>query len=112
MSSIHAGAIYLPAFRLAVEGSKHRRSTASYDEDATSMAVEAARRAVSGDALARLLFTTTTPPYLEKNAASTIHAALGLPPSVGAYDAGGSLRAAVGALTSALASPERTLVVA
>jgi len=113
-SCVHAAAVYLPAFRLRVDGWGLPRVTASYDEDATSMAVEAARRALDGGDgdVDRIVFVTTSPAYLEKNAASTIHAALGLPASVGAYDAGGALRSTVGALVSALESPQRTLVVA
>jgi hydroxymethylglutaryl-CoA synthase len=110
---IYTGAVYLPAFRLEVEGARSRRAVASYDEDTTSMGVEAARRALAAVPTRpeRLLFTTTSPAYLEKNAASTIHAALGLPSGVAAYDAAGAHRSAVGALLSALEAGRPTLAI-
>jgi 3-hydroxy-3-methylglutaryl CoA synthase len=57
------------------------RAVASYDEDTTTMGVEAARLALDGlpAALAprTLLFATADPAYLDKTNASAIHAALG-----------------------------------
>ena len=43
-----------------------------------------------------------SPAYLDKTNATAIHAALGLPAGVGAYDMGGAVRSAVGALRAAL----------
>ena len=77
------------------------------------MAVAAARRLPApllGD-LAALYFATTTPAYLDKTNATAIHAALGLPAGVGAYDMGGAVRSATGLLVSALAATRSTLVV-
>jgi 3-hydroxy-3-methylglutaryl CoA synthase/uncharacterized OB-fold protein len=83
---------------------------ASYDEDATSMGVEAARAALrhtpagpsSGIPVPeRVLFATANPPYLDKTNAAVIHAALDLPASALAVDAGGAVRSGVGALLSA-----------
>ncbi len=56
------------------------RILASYDEDATTMAVEAARRALAGadSPPGAIFFATTTPPYLDKTNATAIHAALDL----------------------------------
>ena len=122
MSGILGYATYLPYYRLkrgaiaATLGgppAKGTRSVASYDEDSTSMAVAAARRLpapLPGD-LTALCFATTTPAYLDKTNATAIHAALGLPAGVGAYDMGGAVRSAVGVLVSALASSRSTLVV-
>jgi hydroxymethylglutaryl-CoA synthase len=95
-------------------GGKGTRSVAGYDEDATSMAVEAARPALR--ALAeevrpeRLLFATANPPYLDKTNANVIHAALRLDPSALAVDVLGSVRSGVGALVMAAESPVPTLV--
>jgi 3-hydroxy-3-methylglutaryl CoA synthase/uncharacterized OB-fold protein len=91
------------------------RAVASYDEDSTSMGVEAARaalRSAPGDVEpATVLFATTAPPYLDKTNATAVHAALGLDRHAGAYDMVGSVRSAVGALRAALTADEPTLVV-
>src|SRR5262249_25633606 len=64
------------------------------DEDAVSLAVEAARDAVRGGIEPdTLLFATLSPPYAEKLNAATIQAALDLPPQMIAADLGGSARA-------------------
>lgn len=87
---------YVPYFRLtraAIGGGKGERAVASYDEDAVSMAVEAARDAVRGGvAVDTLLFATTSPPYAEKLNAATIQAALDLPESIAAAELGNSSR--------------------
>ena len=91
------------------------RSVAAYDEDSTTMGVEAARNALAGlpAALAprRLLFATAGPAYLDKTNATAIHAALGLDPAVGAYDVAGAVRSGSGALRFAADATEPTLVV-
>jgi 3-hydroxy-3-methylglutaryl CoA synthase len=86
-------------------GGKGTRSVAGYDEDTTSMAVEAARRARwNGDFTpSSLHFATTAPAYADKTNATAIHAALQLPANVFASDHAGSARAAVGALRAAAA---------
>jgi hydroxymethylglutaryl-CoA synthase len=96
-------------------GGKGTRAVASYDEDATSMGVEAARvalRAAAGTpGPERVIFATANPPYLDKTNAAVIHAALDLPPSTLAVDAGGAVRSGVGALLFAAESPVPALVV-
>ena len=97
-------------------GGKGTRTVASYDEDTTSLGVEAARRALRALSAGAprptaLYFATSDPAYLEKSNASTIHAALGLDPSVVAYDFGGAVRSGLGALRAALERAEPTLVV-
>jgi len=80
------------------------RSVASYDEDTTTLGVEAARRALIGAGGVTpevVLFSTPDPAYLDKTNATAIAAALALPGSVGAYDLVGSSRSAVAALRSA-----------
>ncbi len=55
------------------------RSVASYDEDASTMGVEAARIALKGNLEQKSLwFSTTHPPILDKGSASTMSAVLGM----------------------------------
>ncbi|OBY29442.1 OB-fold domain-containing protein [Mycolicibacter kumamotonensis] len=92
-----------------------QRSVASYDEDTTSMGVEAGRLAlrdtVGVAAPERLYFATATPAYRDRTNANVIHAALGLDAPALAVDMAGSVRSGVGALVAALDSAEPTLVV-
>ena len=120
-SGIVAWGTYLPFWRLqrsaiggvlGAGGGKGTRTAASYDEDTTTMAVEAGRRALAaGQAGAAgadaasvqdLFFSTPDPGYLDKTNATVLHAALGLDRSCGAYDFGGSSRSAVATLLQAL----------
>jgi 3-hydroxy-3-methylglutaryl CoA synthase/uncharacterized OB-fold protein len=108
---IVAYAAYLPRHRLPHEqlaaqlgthGSAGHRILASYDEDSTTMAVEAARRVLNADAPpGAVFFATTTPPYLDKTNASAIHSALDLGHDGFAVDLAGSARSAIGALRAA-----------
>ena len=96
--------VYLPYWRLerrrigeafGTGGGRGTRAVASYDEDTTSMAVEAGRRALTVPDVpepAALYFSTPAPAYLDKTNATTVHAGLGLAPSAGAYDLCGSVR--------------------
>ncbi|HUO47538.1 MAG TPA: OB-fold domain-containing protein [Acidimicrobiales bacterium] len=116
MRGILGAAAYVPYRRLdraevnrflGTGGGKGTRAVASHDEDATTMGVEAARlalRAVPAAAPGALWFATASPPYLDKNNASAVHAALRLPGEVPAFDFGGALRSGVGALLAALGS--------
>lgn len=95
-------------------GGKGTRAVAAYDEDTTTMGVEAARlalKAAPAAAVDRLWFATSAPAYLDKTNATTVHAALRLDDDVLAMDAGGAVRSGVGALRSALESSGTTLVV-
>ena len=80
------------------------RAVASYDEDTTSMGVEASRSALRGVAVTpeAVYFATADPAYLDKTNATAIHAALDLPATAAAYDMLGSVRSAAGALCAAL----------
>lgn len=102
---------YLPYWRLdrsaitaalGAGGGRGHRSVAGYDEDTTSMGVEAARRAMraaGGQYVPYAVwFSTTVPAYLDKTNATAIHAALGLPSSAGAYDVLGGVRSGIGAM--------------
>ena len=75
------------AATLGSGGGKGTRSVATFDEDTTSLGVEAARIALraapGGDAaVATCRSATTEPAYLDKTNANAIHAALALPSSV------------------------------
>ncbi len=82
------------------------RSVASYDEDTTTMGVEAARFALrsagEGAEPDALWFATANPAYLEKTNATAIHAALRLDQLAPAIDTGGAVRSGVGSLRAAL----------
>lgn len=80
-------------------GGKGTRTVAGFDEDPTTMAVEAARRALKGGAdPALLLFGTSNPAYADKTNATAVHAALRLGSDVPAFDLGASTRSAAGGL--------------
>lgn len=125
MQGIIAAAGYVPHNRLdrariaevmGAGGGKGTRAVASYDEDTTTLAVEAGRLALRSapesarDAIDTLTLSTATPVYLDKTNATVAHAALRLDGSVATYDLGGGIRSGVGALRSALRSIGTTLV--
>jgi 3-hydroxy-3-methylglutaryl CoA synthase len=99
---------------LGAGGGSGTRSVASYDEDTTTMAVEAGRRALRAIDVrpTALTFSTTEPAYVEKTNATAIHAALRLDRDVPAADFGGGLRSSTGALRAALDGEHVTLVAA
>ena len=104
-------AAYLPRHRvqraeigttLGVQAGKGPRVAASFDEDSTTMGVEAARRALTGGIVtSSIYFATTSPSYLDKTNAAAIHAALGLPSACFAADLAGSARSGIAAFLSA-----------
>jgi hydroxymethylglutaryl-CoA synthase len=106
-------AAYVPRHRLQRQelaaalgggGGTGARAVASYDEDTTTMGVEAARAALAdGVRPAALYFATTAPAYVDKTNAAAIHAALDLGHQGFAVDLAGSVRGAVGALRAAAA---------
>ena len=122
MNGIVAYGAYLPYFRLdrkaigeslGASAGSGTRSVASYDEDSTSMAVEAARAAMRSAADVRpgaLYFATASPAYLDKTNASAIHAALALDAQAAAFDMLGSVRSGAGALWAAIDAGRPTLV--
>ncbi len=120
---IVSAAGYLPYRRLqrsdvaatfGTGGGKGTRTVASYDEDTTTMGVEAARLALATAAtraVDALWFATADPAYLDKTNATAIHAALRLDGAAGAFDLGGAVRSGIGALHIALDGVGSTLVV-
>lgn len=121
MSGILSYASNIPYWRLRHDAiaatlgkgpGKGVRAVASFDEDTTSLAVEAARVAMrTAPPIASVLLATTTPAYADKSNAATVHAALDLPTSVYAADLNGAVRSGVAAFRAGLASAEPALVV-
>jgi hydroxymethylglutaryl-CoA synthase len=95
-------------------GGKGTRTVAGYDEDATTLAVEAGRTVLRGSDVTptSLWFATTTPTYADKTNATAVHAALRLPADVLAVDVAGAARSAIGALVAGLTGTGPALVVA
>jgi hydroxymethylglutaryl-CoA synthase len=124
MRGILGWGTYLPYRRLDLSsiaavagtgGGRGLRTVASYDEDTTTMGVEAARRALAsyaGPAPSSLWFSTVDPAYFDKANGTVVHAALRLGRDAPAYDALGSVRSAMGALRAALSDGRPSLVVA
>ncbi|WP_417593173.1 3-oxoacyl-ACP synthase [Parasphingorhabdus sp.] len=92
------------------------RAICAHDEDSLTMAVEASRLALSAlggsKAIDALAFASTTMPFADRQNAGLIAEAVSLPAAIRSTDAGGSLRAGVGALRTALEGPGNSLVVA
>lgn len=124
MAGIIGYGVYVPFHRLersVISGAlggraaKGSRAVASFDEDTTSMGVEAARDALegrgAGPPIDGISFATVVPAYLDKTNATAIHAAVGLREDAGAWDRAGSVRSAVLAFHDALeAASHRTLL--
>ncbi|MET8053672.1 hydroxymethylglutaryl-CoA synthase [Streptosporangium sp. NPDC005286] len=114
MIGITAYGAYIPAYRLdrseigrslGLPGLKGTRSVASHDEDSTTLAVEALRRALRrspGFLPAELWFASSRPAYMERSNASAVAMALGLPEELAAFDACGSIRSGAGAFRAGL----------
>ncbi|TMK61693.1 MAG: hydroxymethylglutaryl-CoA synthase [Actinobacteria bacterium] len=123
MQGILSAAGYVPYWRLDRQqitqtfgsgGGRGQRSVASYDEDTTTMGVEAARlclKSAGGITPRAVTLSTAVPAYLDKTNATTIHAALRLDHDVLAFDAIGSVRSGIGALLAGLSQPGTALVV-
>lgn len=111
MNGIVSYGVHLPYWRLdrsaitdalGQGGGRGTRSVASFDEDATSMGVEAGRRALGATAPGYggpgiLAYATTAPGYLDKTNATAIHAALRLDDCVPAFDVGGAAKSGTAA---------------
>ncbi len=124
MRGIIAYGAYLPYNRLdraqitavlGQGGGRGTRTVAGYDEDTTSMAVEAGRALISAapgaTSASALYFATAEPAYLDKNNASAIHAALGLGPETFAADMMGGVRSGAGVLKAAIDSREPAIAI-
>ncbi|MFL6204336.1 MAG: OB-fold domain-containing protein [Acidimicrobiales bacterium] len=114
-------AVYVPHRRLDLRsvaavagggGGKGTRAVAGYDEDTTTMGVEACRRLrrLADASPSTLWFSTTAPAYADKTNATAIHAALRLAAHSAAFDVVGSVRSSVGAIVAALSGDGVQLV--
>src|ERR1700730_9696625 len=94
-------------------GGKGTRWVAAYDEDTTSMAVEAGRAALAAlpgrDGIRQVFFATTVPAYADKTNGTAVHAALRLPADALAVDMAGAVRSGAGALVTAAAAAQPTM---
>lgn len=101
---------YLPTYRLAPEDIGGRaggadRVVASFDEDSTTMAVEAASEALrAGEVPSAVYFASSSHAYADKTNAVAVHAALGLPSDVFCADFGGTGKSSMAAIRCAAAS--------
>lgn len=87
---------------------KGRRSMCDWDEDAVTMAVEAARDCLTGQPrgqLSALYLASTTLPFADRQNSAIVAEALALPETVSAVDIAHSQRAGTSALRLALGSP-------
>ena len=104
--AIHRCGVHVPRLRLAHEviraatawanaptlkTARGTRAVGNWDEDALTMAVEAARG--NSAAATSVMFCSTTTPFADRDAAVLFTAALGLPESCETMNLGGSLRA-------------------
>jgi 3-hydroxy-3-methylglutaryl CoA synthase/uncharacterized OB-fold protein len=109
MAGIVSYGAYAPLFRLgrgtAGWEEPAERGVAYFDEDSVTMAVAALRGALTGmdaSTIDALYFATTTPPYAEKQSATTIGWAANLRTDIFTVDCTDSLRAGTNALKLAL----------
>lgn len=86
-----------------------RRAVAGWDEDALTLAVEAARGLTPAD---RFVFASTSAPFFDRSHATLAAAALGLPETTRTNDVSGSRRCAVSAVLEALLGSGETIVAA
>jgi hydroxymethylglutaryl-CoA synthase len=114
---------YLPLLRLeraaAAEALKFsglggrgagQRAVSGWDEDALTLATEAARDLGAG--VESVTFASTSAPFTERSHATLLSDALALPATVRTNDVSGSRRCAVSALLQALLGNEEALVAA
>ncbi|HZP31273.1 MAG TPA: OB-fold domain-containing protein [Acidimicrobiia bacterium] len=123
MRGILGSGAYLPYRRLdrslisgfvGSGGGKGTRTVSSYDEDTTTMGVEASRlalRAAPGLSPDVLSFATCAPAYADRTNATAIQAALRLDTELLAVDYGAAVRSASAALLLALQGRGTSLVV-
>ncbi len=129
-SGIHGWGSYLPRLRLPRERiaaalgwfnpalksqAKGSRSVANWDEDALTMALAASQSSLTMSPevpVDRLVFASTTAPFLDRSNSGLMAEALNLPETTATQDVGGSQRAATSALRHGLANNEYTLLAA
>ena len=104
---------YLPRYRISEKmineawgrpGGRGERTAGYFDEDSLSMGVSATHACLDDQDLAKmdgLCFSSTTSPYKEKLASTTMAMILNLPPETRTLDLGNSLRSGTSAVISA-----------
>jgi len=109
MAGIISYGAYIPRYRLGKEtagwGLPIEKPVCNFDEDSLTMAVAAGMDCIEGlerGAVDGLFFATTTSPYIEKQGASIIAAAVDLGRNIITNDITNSLRAGTQAMRSAL----------
>ncbi len=93
---------------------KGSRSFTSWDEDAITMAVEAARDALTGgsvDGIKAIYLASTTLPYADLQNASIVAGAISAPTGIASSDIGNSQRAGTSGLLQALKAGEAALFI-
>lgn len=99
---VEANAWFNPGLRSHAAG---ERAICNWDEDALTMAVEAARDCLASEGMPEvdtLLLASTTLPFLERHNAGVVRAALALPEHMMTLDITASQRAGTSALIAAL----------
>lgn len=89
-----------------------RRAVAGWDEDAVTLAVEAARGIAARIVPEQIVFASTSAPFFERAQATLVASALALSPSVRTNDVAGSRRCGVSALLDALLATGTRLIAA
>ena len=109
MAGITSYGAYIPRYRLGKEtagwGLPVEKPVGNFDEDSLTMAVAAGMDCIEGldrSAVDGLFFATTTSPYIEKQGASIVAAAVDLGRNILTNDITNSLRAGTLAMRSAL----------
>jgi len=109
MVGIRSYGAYIPKYRLGKETAgwtyPGEKAVANFDEDSITMAVAAGADCLRGHDRSRVdgvLFATTTPPYLEKQGAAVVAAALDLRNDIYSADITGVLRAGTTAVHMAI----------
>lgn len=98
---------YNPALRSHLKGEK---AISNWDEDAVTMAVEAARDCLAGRErgdILDLFLASTTMPFADRQNSVVVKEALNLGDAIGTLDVAGSQRAGLAALIQALSVGER-----
>ena len=96
---------------LGGRGAGHR-AVAGWDEDALTLAVEAARASLGSAIPERLIFASTSAPFTERSHAAVMVDALALLPATRSGDVAGSRRCGVSALLDALLGNGDALIAA
>ncbi|MBM3568416.1 MAG: 3-hydroxy-3-methylglutaryl CoA synthase [Alphaproteobacteria bacterium] len=111
-AAVQANAWFNPALKAQAKG---ERAIANWDEDAITMAVEAARDCIGAHDRARIgqaILASTTLPFQDRQNVGVVAQALSLRRDIGTLDIAGSQRAGTSALIQALRGSGETLIVA